>query len=671
MYKKIAIIIVLSIVSLEISAQSFKTIFPFKTTDGKWGYCDAANKVILPPAYKYAELHKYGFAKVINQNDQQGLINDKGEFIIPFGNYIVSTGKNESVFKPTNSYYGSTPSHIRDNVFVVIKEKERLWYNGKGELLFTDNFNYELSMVKYSNNDYDAFAYDGMSAYTNNNSSTAKLNKYYYLLSNEEDEKITIINSDGQLLIKAIEAYKAEIKSIYIGETEYDYFALYKGELKEESSDYTGYNYDNYRYKDEYGYGYGNYETRENIKCQLIDAEGKVIIPFSRGLASIDNIKTSYYSSASFEEGYLLIGEMIHESADCEPKLQYGLFALGSKKEVIRPSFDSQSFMGNVYEQQPYDPNYSSEADKAVLKVINSNQKFNSFKEMVLQFKTIYEKTEMTEIDENATEENNGFKGIFTAFTKNEKTIFFKVDKDDVQVFKQLDESISVTSMFYEKGIYYCYFSGDYQYVYNLSNGEKVKRYGNKEENNTKDYLKGSKLELVQVEGGMYNIKDKKGNTVTNDFSEYGVYNKEQKILQIYNGEKYALVNLNENKPVIYDYYLVVEPYPEYGAMEYWVNDGYDLNELVDDFAVGNNGINGPTENWKRKNNYPRIVVNDYGFGVLNDKAEELIPIQDRVLIFEDFGTTKMIGVYQLKASVAHDKKNIGYYSLDGTPYFE
>lgn len=648
-------------------SQNYNFLFPYKGDNGKWGYCDINNKTIVQPTFIFAELHQNGIAKVINEKDQHGLINDKGQFLIPFGDYIVSTGKNEGLFKfqaiqPQNNYYGyytppstSTPENVRleDNVFVVVKEKERLWYDNKGKLLFTDNFDFELSIL---------------GTYT---SSLYNKSPYFYVLKNNTEEEISIISSKGVIIANKVKGYKAELINVLSNDKPISYVSIFQGDLKEDDLDGSSYNYDG-------GHGYGDYYTetnsnnymmnenldnRENIKCQVMDTNGKVIIPFSRGICSVTEAKVGYYSSVDLEQGYFIIGELIHESADCEPKMLLGLYAIEVDKEIIKPTYENQSFIGKAYEQTYYgSTGYESEAEKAILKIINSNERFNSYQEMVKEFKAITDKINLTPIDDNATEENNGYKGTFVSFSKGDKTLIYQLDKSKATLYKQLDERVEVNSIYYQNGNFYCSYTGEYQYVYNLSNGKKELRYENSQiENNS--ITKGSKLELVQTEGGFYKIKDNKGNFVTEDFSSYGVYNKKSQILQLYNGTKYALVNLNKNEPIDFKYHVVVEPFPEYGAMEYWVND-YDtdnititpeMKEVMD----------------KKENNYPRIAVTDQGFTVLGKEAETIIPIQDRVLIFEDFGNTKMIGVYQLTASVFKEKKNIGYYGLNGTPYFE
>lgn len=667
-------------------AQNFKTIFPFKDKRGKWGYCDVNNKVIVEPSFEFAELHQNGFAKVINDKDEQAVINDKGEYIIPFGEYLISTGKNEAVFnqdiggskeEAIQNIYGIGLAEetnkvevedeiegFKDNVFVVMKEKERDWYNGKGELLFNDKFDYDLTIsnvVIDENNEI-----------------------HFYILKNEIDEKISIINSDGELIVKDVKAFGYELLQIVMDEKIYPYFTFYKGDIKAD----VGENEDHYLgMYTEYLHGYSyspyrtNVSTRENIKCMLTDATGKVLIPYSRGLVAIEKYKSNMYYHDQLEQGFLTLIELVSENDDCEPTEQYGLYGLGSNKEVVPPTFDQINFLENVYERQNYNA-FSNEAEeKIVLKVINSNEKFNEFNDFVGHVDALIDKELLGDIDENASEEYDGFKGTFAVFTEDEKTIFYEIKKDRAELFKQLDEPLDLREMYFQNGMFYANYTNDYKYRYNISSGKKelYSTYDATDE----ESLKGEKLELVQVEEGLYNIKNNKGKSLTNDFISYEFYNEDKKIIIAHDGYKYALVDLNKKQNIEFKYHAFIKPEPGYNEIGYTNEPNnlyYTILEMADQMGISRTELGEILQelNLENKNDenasriiYPQIVVTDEGFGVVNEKAEFIVPIQDKVLIFENFGDSKIIGVFSLVASVVKDKKNVGYYGLDGTKYFD
>ncbi len=628
-----------------------KVIFPFKAKNGKWGYCDTERKTVVKPTLTYADLHHNGMAKVINEEDQQALINDKGEYVIPFGDYIVSTAKNESVFSSIQSmnYKTNTNAKHYDNVFVVIKDKVRDWYNAKGDKLYSDDFSSKLTLLNY--NTY------------------GKNQEVFYVLTNEDDDHITVISSSGKLLVKEVEnGYKASTIEVFVDEGKKEtYVKVYKGKKKEKDNSgygtesiYNNYESDyNYNY-DKYNYDSYLYNDREEVKCQFMTSSGEIIIPFSRGLLDVHKSST-YYSVFAGDQSYVFIDEMVHESADCEPKKQTGFYSIMSKREVIRPAFDGSSFYGPVYDQSSYDGyTYVSEEDKEMLNIINSNKKFKNFQELSQQVESVKDKirnANATVDDEEVSE--NPVKGVFLVFNNENKTLVYKQTGKDFELYKQVDGSFSFSGMFFKNDELYANIQSDYNSVYNLTTGNKESKYA---ADDKKLLLEGAKYKVVTAESGRYNLEDKKGNKVLkDDFESYVFYNEQKKMLQLFNGTMYAIVNLDKGGEVDFIYHDVVAPYKNYGDLEY---------ELYEDALNEPTGVT--TENDKKtKYNYPQIVVTDNGFGAINELGELIIPIQDNVLVFEDFGNKKLIGVYKLLASVIKDKKNIGYYNLAGKPFFE
>lgn len=663
-------------------AQSFNTIFPYKAANNKWGYCDENNKTIVAPKFAFAELHQNGFAKVINDKDQHAIINDKGAFIIPFGDYLISTGKNESIFEfaldeetegviPTldpmseleeesNDY----SSEVRDNVFVVIKEKERVWYNGSGEVLFTDNFDYDLTIKKVR--------------------ITEELTEHFYILKNSVEEKITIINKHGKIIAKDIPAFECYLIDMYLEEKTEVFFTFYKGSIKENAEDFSDYN-SYYHYRRESPYQMHKQE-RDNLACQLIDVNGKVIIPYGRSLVSIDEVnKRQNYYANRFSEGYLEIIELISDADDCEPTDQYGLYGIGSQKEIVTPAFDDLSYIGSAYERQAYNTLGIHAENNILLNEINSNKTFDDFYDFTMHIESLINDESMGQIDENASEEFNGFKGIFAFFNNEDKTLVYKIEKGKSDFFKQIDEDINVYNIYYQNGDYYCNYRDEYSYTYNLTTGEK-KRAG-ESEFDEEDNLKGTEFELFQNEEGMYSLKNNKNEIIESEIEKYEMFNNNHQIVFLHKDEKIALIPLNKKVDNIeFQYHAIFKPNPKYGDLTYATNNLYEeIEALIGEMEVSeqeiydmiqqvNTEFEVPVNNQQVANDsliYPQIVVSDKGFGAINENGEFIIPIQDNVLIFENFGGKKMIGAYQLKASVVNNKQNMGYYSLEGEPYFE
>src|SRR5882762_9132873 len=73
-----------STVSGDYSATYYHGFRRIKDEKGKWGYTsEGFTFKSIPPQYEYAEDFEYGLA-VVKQNGKWGVINNKGELIVPF-----------------------------------------------------------------------------------------------------------------------------------------------------------------------------------------------------------------------------------------------------------------------------------------------------------------------------------------------------------------------------------------------------------------------------------------------------------------------------------------------------------------------------------------------------------------------------------------------------------
>jgi len=80
------------------------------TKDKLWGYCDAQKNIIIKPKYKKVDFFHDGLARVrSNENGRYGIINEKGEVIIPFGYASIKelgSYSQERIYFQTDQLYG-------------------------------------------------------------------------------------------------------------------------------------------------------------------------------------------------------------------------------------------------------------------------------------------------------------------------------------------------------------------------------------------------------------------------------------------------------------------------------------------------------------------------------------------------------------------------------------
>lgn len=96
------------------------------TKNKLWGYCDLQKKVVIPPTYKKADFFQNGLARVKSaENNLYGIINEKGEVIVPFA------------YKSSKEL----GNYAQDRIF--FKKGELFGYfNGKGDVVIDPQFDF-------------------------------------------------------------------------------------------------------------------------------------------------------------------------------------------------------------------------------------------------------------------------------------------------------------------------------------------------------------------------------------------------------------------------------------------------------------------------------------------------------------------------------------------------
>lgn len=114
---------------------------------GAWGYIDSSGVLVIPPSYRLATMFEDSLAVVLNDSFKYGIINTRGDTIIPFTHTHIGYGLLEIVAgaryikKPlkVSRYY---LSNLREGLIPAYKENLAGAYNYEGKLIIPFEYEY-------------------------------------------------------------------------------------------------------------------------------------------------------------------------------------------------------------------------------------------------------------------------------------------------------------------------------------------------------------------------------------------------------------------------------------------------------------------------------------------------------------------------------------------------
>lgn len=129
--KKFTLLFILFSVNL-VQAQN---LVPY-TKNKLWGFCDQQKNIVIQPQYKRIDFFRDGLARVLSaDNDRYGIINEKGETIVPFEYPSIQT----------------LGIYAKDRIYFQ-KDKKYGYFNGKGEVVVEPQYEFAYSFLRDSPN---------------------------------------------------------------------------------------------------------------------------------------------------------------------------------------------------------------------------------------------------------------------------------------------------------------------------------------------------------------------------------------------------------------------------------------------------------------------------------------------------------------------------------------
>lgn len=151
--KKLLTLSIIFLASISALAQNDPELFPFRGKDGKVGYKNQNNKIVVEPQFRSAtgNINGLNYYSVNDENERDGLLNEKGQFIIGFEKgfssifplkkdllVVVKNDKwgiiNEKTEYKVPLLYDEIGTNITSNLILVSKDKKYGFINENGEV---------------------------------------------------------------------------------------------------------------------------------------------------------------------------------------------------------------------------------------------------------------------------------------------------------------------------------------------------------------------------------------------------------------------------------------------------------------------------------------------------------------------------------------------------------
>lgn len=151
--KKLLTLIIIFLTSISALAQNDQELFPFRGKNGKVGYKNENNKIVVEPQFRSAtdNINGLNYYSVEDENERDGLLNEKGKFIIGFEKdfsdifplkkdlLVVVKNNKWGIINEKSEYkipllYDEIGTNITSNLILVSKDKKYGFINENGEV---------------------------------------------------------------------------------------------------------------------------------------------------------------------------------------------------------------------------------------------------------------------------------------------------------------------------------------------------------------------------------------------------------------------------------------------------------------------------------------------------------------------------------------------------------